>query len=134
MNQLPHKDQDALKNLFNDSMLEQPSDIFTASVMNRLNLAPAATAIKYEPVITRNGWIFISVLTGLIFYLAISGTVTDSFSSKSMMLESILDQGAAAAGSMLSGSVALLLALVTLAAFVLIGVESWYRQSRLRTT
>ena len=134
MNQLPNKEQDALKNLFNDSMLEQPSDQFTASVMNKLNISPSVTAIKYEPVIGLNGWIFIAIITGLFFFLALSGTSTDTFSSKAILLQTALQNGTSAIENVFSGPIILLLALAASAVFALIGAESWYRQSRLRTT
>ena len=133
MNQLPDKKNDRLKKLIGDSMLEQPSDQFTASVMNRLGIAPAPAAIRYEPVISRNGWIFIAALAGTLIYLAMSGSATESFTSNTMMVQTALQQTTSGIGELFSGSIVLLLAMSAMAVFLLFGAESWYRQNRLHS-
>ncbi len=133
MNQLPNKKNDPLKKLISNSMLEQPSDQFTASVMGKLGIAPAPVVIRYEPVISRNGWIFIAALAGILIYLALSGSATESFTSKTLIMQSALQQGTSAIGSIFSGSIVLLTTMAALAIFMLVGAESWYRRNRLYT-
>ena len=133
MNQLPDKKNDPLKKLIGNSMLEQPSDQFTASVMSKLGIAPVPVVIRYEPVISRNGWIFIAALAGMLIYLALSGSATESFTSNTMIVQTALQQTTSGIGKLFSGSVFILLAMSALAVFLLFGAESWYRQTRLRT-
>src|SRR5688572_19912604 len=93
MKQLPDKNKDPLKKLVGSNMLEQPSDAFTESVMKKLGIAPAPVAIRYEPVISRNGWILITLIVLFLVYLALSGSATESFSSKTLIFQSMLQQG-----------------------------------------
>jgi uncharacterized membrane protein YdbT with pleckstrin-like domain len=132
MNQLPDKKNDPLKKLISKNMLEQPSDQFTASVMGKLGIAPAPAGIRYEPVISAKGWIFIALVTGLLIYLALSGSATESFSSKTIMVQSVMQQGTSFFEQLFSGSVMALIAIATLAIFLLSGAESMYRRSQMR--
>lgn len=134
MNQLPVKNTDPLKKLIDKSFLEQPSDHFTASVMSKLGIALTPAVIRYEPVISRKGWLFIALISALFFYLALSGNSTGTLNTNALVVQSTIQHTTSALSALLSGSVALLLTLSALAAFLLIGAESWYRQNRLRTT
>lgn len=133
MNQLPDKNKDSLKKAIGKNMLEQPSDNFTASVMDKLGIATAPVAIRYEPVISRKGWIFISLISIVIFYLALSGNSSGELNDKTLVLQSTLQQATAAFSTIFSGSVAILLTMASFAVFILFGAESVFRQSRMRT-
>ncbi len=132
MNQLPDKNNDTLRKLISNSQLEEPSAQFTASVMNKIGIAPAAV-IRYEPVISRKGWVMIVLITLLIVYLALAGSATESSYGATLRLHDAIQQTTTVMSTLLSGSIALLFALASLAVLVLFGVESWYRQARLRT-
>jgi len=133
MNQLPDKHKDPLKKLISNKMLEQPSDQFTASVMGKLGIAPSPVIIKYEPVISRKGWFLIASISFMLIYLALSGSTTESFDTKAVLVQSAIEQSAALIDNVFSGSVALLLAIGTLAAFLLLSAESIYRRTQLHT-
>jgi len=134
MNQLPGKNTDPLKKLVDKSFLEQPSDQFTASVMGKLGISVAPAVTSYEPVISRKGWLFIALISAMFFYLALSGNSTGTLNTNALAVQSTIQNTTSALSALLSGSVALLLTLSALAAFLLIGAESLYRQSRLRTS
>ncbi len=131
MNQLADKNNDALNKIIGKNMLEQPSDNFTASVMDKLGIVTTPVAIRYEPVISRKGWFLIAAISILIFYLAISGSSTGETNQNVQMIQSSLMQATTAFSSLFSGSLALLCTLASLAVLILFGAESWYRQSRL---
>ncbi len=131
MNQLPHKNNDGLNKIIGKNMLEQPSDNFTASVMDKLGIVTTPVAIRYEPVISRKGWLFITSISILILYLAISGGSKGESNQNVLMIQSSLTQATTAFSSLFSGSFALLCTIASLAVLILFGAESWYRQSRL---
>ncbi|MDQ3050596.1 MAG: hypothetical protein M3Q95_06890 [Bacteroidota bacterium] len=132
MNQLPDKNNDPLRKLIHKNQLEQPSIQFTASVMDKLGIAPVSVT-RYEPVISRKGWIIITLITITFFYLALAGSENATAGVNTVRLHEALQQTTSVLSTILSGSFALLLSLASLAVFILFGVESWYRQTRLRT-
>lgn len=127
-----HPDKDPLKKLISKNLLAQPSSEFTASVMEKLGIAAIPTGIKYEPVISRKGWIFTGILGILFLYLALSGSTNGSMTAGAVMLESGLRQSTSILQSALSGSGVLLLTMASVAGLLLAGAESWYRSTRLQ--
>jgi hypothetical protein len=132
MNQVPDKKRDPLNKLIGKNMLEQPSDQFTASVMNKLGIAPAPAVIRYEPVISRTGWFFIAVLAVLLIFLAMSGTPRGSLDQQAVLVESVLQQGTSFIGQVFASSIMPVLAIGTFAVLILFGAESLYRRSHLK--
>jgi hypothetical protein len=84
-------------------------------------------------VISWKGWLIIAAIALILIYLVISGSTTESFSSKTILVQTAVQQSTSFIDNIFTGSVALLLSLGTLAAFLLLGVESLYRRTQLRT-
>ncbi|MBK9425166.1 MAG: hypothetical protein IPN54_13715 [Bacteroidetes bacterium] len=72
MKRKTNNNQDPLRNIISANMLEKPSANFTDDIMSKLGIA--AQQVKYEPVISKNGWYFISFLVIGILYLVVSGS------------------------------------------------------------
>ena len=132
MNNLPDKKNDSLGRLINPSLLEEPSSQFTFDVMNKLGINTAVAPIKYEPVISKKMWMLIAACTGIIFYLALSGSTEGSFNHQIMLVQSTIDRSSLLITKLFSGSFAALLTMAAAAIFVIAGVDSWYRNYRLK--
>lgn len=130
MNQSPDKNQDPLKKLLNKGFLEQPSSNFSASVFDKLNIAPPPSAIKYEPVISSKGWIFIAMIVSLILWLASSREPA----SNTLMIDHILNQTIYSIKVQIETPFILIISMLSISVFVLFSIESLYRQSRLKVS
>ncbi len=132
MNQLPNKKDDALSSLLKSNMLEPPSDHFTSGVLAKLGLELAPTKVIYEPVISKSGWIVISLVAATILALALFGTTSDAVSPAAATLDLYLRQTGSWFDALIHNSSILIISILSLTVFFLVGVESVYRQSRLK--
>lgn len=131
MNQLPDKKDDILRKLLNQDMLEQPSDKFTSDIMGKLGIAPASQAIKYEPVISKNGWIFISLVAGIILLIAFLGTPSERMVEKTVVVNNAIGQASSLFETFINNPAILIISILSFAVFFLVSAESIYRQTRM---
>jgi len=65
---------DAVRRLLRHAGMEEPAPDFTSKVMQQIETAAPAPAFIYQPVISRNAWIFsfvsVSVLMFLVLYIS----------------------------------------------------------------
>ena len=131
MNQRTDKKDDILKKLLSQDLLELPSDKFTSDVMGKLGIAPAPASIKYEPVISKNGWIFISLLAGIIILFALLGSPSEGISEKTIVLNNAIGQANTLFETLINNSAILIISILSFAVFFLVSAESIYRQTRI---
>lgn len=123
--------QDPLKSIISSKMLEKPSANFTDDIMSKLGIA--AQPVKYEPVISKNGWYFISFLIIGILYLVVSGSGNVPEIPVTQQIDNTLHQGINTITHLFESSALMLMSLATGTVFLLVYLDSIYRQSKLRT-
>lgn len=134
MNALPDKNNDRLHQLIDVNLAEKPSPDFNAAIMQRLGIAPKAVKISYEPAISRNGWLFITFVAGLILYFALSGSGNNMQSLPvAHEIGKSVDTGLTALTSLFETSSMLVICMAIVSVFILTAAESYYRQSKLKT-
>lgn len=132
MNKLPTKKDDALSTLLKSNMLEPVSDQFTAGVFSKLGLQLTPAKVVYEPVISKTGWILISTVATAIVALAFFGTTSDAVSPAVATIDHYARQTGSMFDSLINNSAILIVSILSLTVFFLVGVESVYRQARLK--
>lgn len=133
MNQLPNKKDDALSSLLKSNMLETTSDQFTAGVFAKLGLELAPAKVVYEPVISKAGWIIISVVAAVILALALFGTTSEAVSPAAATFDHYARQTGSLFDALINNSAVVIVTILSLSVFFLVGAESVYRQTRLKT-
>ena len=64
------KIEERLRDVFHNSGKQHPPEDFTSRVMDRIENQPSSIRFSYEPIISRRGWIVISILVlFLILYI-----------------------------------------------------------------
>jgi len=133
MNQLPNKKDDALSSLIkSNNMLEPVSDQFTAGVLAKLGLELTPPKVVYEPVISKTGWILISVISTIIVALAMFGTTSEAISPAAATFDLYMRQAGSWFDALANNLSILIISILSLTVFLLVGVESVYRRSRLK--
>ncbi|MBL0342545.1 MAG: hypothetical protein IPP71_17575 [Bacteroidetes bacterium] len=133
MKQLPNKNEDLLKKMLSNDLLEQPSAHFTSDVLGKLGISTATNSIKYEPVISKNGWILIGIIIGSILWFALSNfTSTSEAGFSSLIINQTLSKTNGFIRLFTDDSFVLLISILSIAVFMLVSAESVYRQSRLK--
>lgn len=134
MNALPDKNNDRLHQLIDVNLAEKPSADFNAAIMQRLGLAPKSVKISYEPAISKNGWLFITLVACIILYFALSGSGNNLQSLPvANEIGKSVDTGLTALTSLFENPSMLLICMAIISVFILTAAESYYRQSKLKT-
>ncbi len=134
MNALPDKNNDRLHQLIDVNLAEKPSADFNAAIMQRLGLAPKSVKISYEPAISKNGWLFITLVACIILYFALSGSGNNLQSLPvANEIGKSVDTGLTALTSLFENPSMLVICMAIISVFILTAAESYYRQSKLKT-
>ena len=129
MNNLPDKNKDVLHQLIDANLAEKPSPGFNVAIMQQLGVAPKASQVTYEPAISKNGWIFIAIITALIFYFALSGTGNNVETHPlAGQIGKSVDNGLSTLLSLFESSSMVLICMAVVSIFILTIAESLYRQ------
>ncbi len=133
MNQLPNRKDDALSSLLKSNMLEPTSDQFTAGVLAKLGLEVSPAKVVYEPVISKIGWIIISIVVTTIMALAFFGSPGEAIAPAATTFDLYMRQTGSWFDALANNSSILIISILSFTVFFLVGAESVYRQSRLKT-
>ncbi|MBK7970742.1 MAG: hypothetical protein KBH11_05030 [Bacteroidia bacterium] len=131
MKRKTNNNQDPLRNIISANMLEKPSANFTDDIMSKLGIA--AQQVKYEPVISKNGWYFISFLVIGILYLVVSGSGNVPEIPVAQQIDNTLHEGIRTMSNLFESSALMLISLAMCSVFILVYLDSIYRQNKLRT-